>query len=289
MGFFVGFQTVEVEDNGTSFPMAVMYPTEAAAEIITVGPYELEVAKNAIPTGEGLPLVIISHGSGGSHLVYRTLASHLAAHGFVVAMPEHPFDNRRDNSLDGTIENLVNRPRHLRAIINWFYDQSAFQKILKPDATSVIGHSMGGYTALAVAGGVPLSFPRESADGLEKAVDVIKDVRVKALVLMAPATVWYRTVGALDQVDVPILMLVGEKDKYTPSFHSQIVLKGLPESTEIIHRVVENAGHFSFLSPFPPTMSGPAFLPAQDPAGFDRVQFHETLNAEILTFLQSKF
>lgn len=105
---------------------------------------------------------------------------------------------------------------------------------------------------------------------------------------MAPAAVWYREEGALSEIDVPILLLAAEKDKYAPYFHSQIILDGLPDHADIEHRVVDNAGHFSFLSPFPAKMSGPAFIPAHDPPGFDRAHFHKTLNAEVLDFLHRK-
>ncbi len=286
MGFRVGFRTVAVEEGDATFPMAVMYPSETTEETIHLGPYSLNVAKNATPTGDTHPLVVISHGSGGSHLVYRTLGHYLASNGFVVGMLEHPFNNRNDNSLEGTVENLSSRPRHIRSVIDWFYAEPEFEPVLKPDAVCIVGHSMGGYTALAVAGGVPTSFPRESPDGEFGPVSVSKDNRVKALVLMAPAAVWFRVEGALKDVDVPILMLAAEKDKYTPYFHSQIILDGLPDHTEIEHRIVENAGHFSFLSPFPAKMSGTAFLPAHDPPGFDRPLFHEALNVEVLDFLQ---
>jgi hypothetical protein len=32
-------------------------------------------------------------------------------------------------------------------------------------------------------------------------------------------------------------------------------------------------------------MTNPAFAPSQDPPGFNRVQFHQEMNAEILQFL----
>lgn len=287
MDTFVGYCEVELVDDhmGVTFPMAVMYPTCVPGKTERLGPYSMDVSINAAPKEGVFPLILISHGSGGWHLLYRTLAHHLACNGFIVGMPEHPFNNRNNNSLEGTVENLINRPRHIRTAINWFFDSREFARFLKPDDLSIIGHSMGGYTALAVAGGVPTTFPHESPDRQPQKISVISDHRVKALILLAPASVWFMAKGALSEIDLPILMVTAEKDEYTPDFHAQIILEGVPDKTKIQHRIVENAGHFSFISPFPESMTKTIFPPSQDPAGFNRENFHHELNAEVLEFL----
>jgi len=81
-------------------------------------------------------------------------------------------------------------------------------------------------------------------------------------------------------------MLTGEKDEITPPFHAEILEKGLPASTLLEHQIVPNAGHFSFLAPFPPVRVSPQFAPSQDPPGFDRQEFHRKLNPQILRFLR---
>lgn len=289
MNHFVGCRTVELIDSDTAiqFPMVILYPSNISEKPEKLGPYDMSLSINA-PVKEGIyPLVMISHGTGGSPLVYRTLAHYLASHGFIVGLPEHPFNNRNDNSLENTIDNLKNRPKHLKIAIDWFFSHEEFKQHLKPNALTVIGHSMGGYTALALAGGKPTSFARESIDGNEHEIDVVSDSRIKALVLLAPATVWFRYPGALDNVTAPILMITAEKDEYTNDFHSQVVRHGIPATTQIQHKIINNAGHFSFISLFPEKMTTPAFPPSQDPPGFDRKEFLEVLNREILGFLLS--
>jgi len=171
---FVGYCVTELVDQltGSTFPMAVLYPTKVLSRAENLGPYCLEISMDAPLVEAVFPLIMISHGSGGSHLVYRTLAHHLARNGFIVGMPEHPFNNRNNNTLQGTVENLVNRPKHLRTAIDWFFESEKFSKFLKPEAVSIIGHSMGGYTALALAGGIPTSFPSESLDRQPQRIDV---------------------------------------------------------------------------------------------------------------------
>lgn len=124
--------------------MIVMYPTDAPEQTDRMGPYSLEVARDAAPLDGEFRMVLISHGTGGSPLVYRSLARHLARSGFIVGLLEHPFNNRNDNSLEGTVQNLTYRPRHLRMAADWFFEDERFKGLLQPGGHSVIGHSMGG-------------------------------------------------------------------------------------------------------------------------------------------------
>lgn len=284
---YAGCCEVQITDNAlrVTVPMIVMYPTDAPEQTNRIGPYSLKVARDAAPLDGKFRFVLISHGTGGSPLVYRSLARHLARSGFIVGLLEHPFNNRNDNSLEGTVQNLTYRPRHLRMAADWFFEDEKFKGLLQPGGYSVIGHSMGGYTALAAAGGIPTSFPTESPDGEPQQIDVPYDSRIRSLILLAPASVWFRNEGALSNVRLPILMLDVEQDPYTPPFHAQIIMNSVAEPQMIRYRTVENAGHYSFLTPFPAEMISPAFPPSQDPPGFDRVQFHETLKTEVVEFL----
>ena len=281
---FVGCRTLEITDaaRGLAFPLLVLYPTSTPSQPEPIGPYTLEVALEAPIAPGPFPLVLISHGTGGTPLTHRLLAHFLARHGFVVGLPRHHANHRDDNSWHNTPDNLTARPRHLMLAIEGLLAE--FGAALRPDWVALIGHSLGGYTALALAGGQPGSLPHEHADGTPQPIPVAPDARVRALVLLAPATVWYRA-AALREVRVPILLLTGEKDEWTPDFHAQIVLNGVADRRQVQHRIIANAGHYSFFSPFPPERTGPAFPPSQDPPGFDRARFQGELQVEILTFL----
>jgi predicted dienelactone hydrolase len=62
---------------------------------------------------------------------------------------------------------IVGMPEHIRMVVDWFFENKMFKRKIKPNAVSIIGHSLGGYTALAAAGGLPTSFPHETPDGHE--------------------------------------------------------------------------------------------------------------------------
>jgi predicted dienelactone hydrolase len=175
---FVGSRQMQIRDEakGISLPALVLYPTEIPSVPTAFGPYTLDVSPDA-PVAEGrFPVVVISHGNGGSHLIYRAVSTHLARNGYVVAMLEHAGNNRNNNELEGTHENLVNRPRHVRLTIDAVSSDPWFRACAQPD----------GYTALAVAGGTPWSETRQR-------VDVVADPRVRALVLLAPTTACQRS------------------------------------------------------------------------------------------------
>jgi hypothetical protein len=77
-----------------------------------------------------------------------------------------------------------------------------------------------------------------------------------------------------------------ERDEQTPPFHAEIILRGVADPRRVSHRCIAGASHYAFLTPFPPAMRRPGFVPAQDPEGFDRAALHRTLDDEIATFLR---
>lgn len=278
---FVGSKQFVVKDEAKniSFPVLVHYPTYKTSKPIAFGPYKMDVSPDAEMIEGQFPMIIISHGNGGSHLLYRTISTYLAKNGYIVAMLEHYGNNRNNNSLENTIENLETRPRHLSLTIDFLLSDDWFSRHIEPNKIGVIGHSMGGYTALALAGGIP-----RTKEGI--VVEVNSDSRIKAIILLAPGTGWF--MHGLDKVTIPILMFTAEHDPITPKWNGEIVLNYVPDKSKVIFREIENAGHFSFLSPFPETMKNANFLPSTDPDGFDREKFHSQLPIDILDFLYDK-
>lgn len=254
-----------------------LYPARAGSleTLERFGPYALSVARDAPGDGDDHPVVVISHGTGSSPWLFRDLAAHLVRAGFVVALPEHTGDSRSDKSLAGTVEMMQRRPQQLRCVID----------ALGATRVAIVGHSMGGYTALAVAGGEPMALPNQTADHRAHPVEVEHDPRAAALVLFAPATPWFMAPGALANVRVPILLFTGDADPFAPRGFTEIVLRGVVGPVE--HRAIANAGHFACASPFPEAMVSASFPPSQDPPGFDRAAFQPILYAEVEAFLRT--
>ncbi|MBC8070821.1 MAG: hypothetical protein IAG13_21015 [Deltaproteobacteria bacterium] len=282
-----GFRDIYVDDHvqGARMLVRLLYPTRESAAPHAFGPFMADVAIDAAIDGDALRLVVVSHGTGGTPWTHRDLALHLARGGFVVALVQHPGNHRGDDSLANSAINLQNRPRHVRLAIDAaFADEIVGAQLV--EGVAMIGHSLGGYTALAIAGGIPSSFPNESPSGVGGALEVEHDDRVCALVLLAPATVWFMAEGALQDVHgVPILMRTGDKDSHADASQARVVERGLPDATLLDHVVVPGAGHYSFLSAYPEDMKSGAIPPSQDPAGFDRAAYLPLLFDEITAFL----
>ena len=278
--YFVGLRTTRIADpaDASGFPALLMYPSAVPSAPLALGPYTLDASRDAPLAPGRFPLLVISHGGGGSHLVYRDIAAYLARRGYIVAMPEHGGNNRDNNALEGTLANLVKRPRDISLTVDALCADPHLRDGVLADRVALIGHSMGGYTALAVAGGLP-----RYETGQEVAVRA--DGRVKALVLMAPATGWYLPGGRLDRVTAPILLLLAEHDPWAPAWNGELVQSSVPDPSRVSCKMIANAGHFSFLSPFPEAMASPQFAPSTDPAGFDRAAFQRRLHPELLAFL----
>ena len=107
---------------------------------------------------QSIPVIIISHGLGLDSSNFRYLAKHLASHGLAVIVPNHPDVLLKKINLTKLEEakELINRPLDIKYILDELekIDQvhTPFQGKLNLQQVGVFGQSLGGYTALALAG-----------------------------------------------------------------------------------------------------------------------------------------
>jgi predicted dienelactone hydrolase len=277
-----GLRLLDVVDDalGLSFPAVVQYPTAEPPQGVTLGPYHFRATMHAPVAAGPHKLAVVSHGGGGSHLLYRSISTHLAEQGWVVVCLEHPQDNRNDRSLVNTDIAAERRARHASLALDVLLADTALGAHIDATRVAVIGHSMGGVTALSLIGAQPWSASRVP-------LAVHADPRVRAAVLLAPAWQWFMAPGALNNVRAPILAYVAEHDVVTPPASVRRMLGTLPADTPCEVRDVPNGGHFSFLTSFPPALCRADFPPSQDPPGFDRAALHDRLPGEIATWLAS--
>ncbi|WP_216905462.1 alpha/beta hydrolase family protein [Nocardia noduli] len=183
-------------------------------------------------------VVVFVAGAGGDPRRHLPLLEALADNGCRVIAP---CFRRFDTPQPSTVE-LVSR---LRDLID------ALEREASPEAeVTAIGHSIGGWAALCLAGATPYG-----RDG--EPMKVPREPRVGRLVLYAPAAGWFAVPGALDAVTAPMLVYAGALDTVTPVAQATH-LKTAPAPVDL--RVVPDAGHFSFMhTPPPGTHEDPAF------------------------------
>ena len=158
------------------------------------------------------PLVAYSHGNGGISYVASFNMEHLASYGFIVASPDH-LGNTAVESVLGTSDDepvvAMNRPPDISAVITEMLKLSAdpanpFHGAVDAERIGVMGHSFGGFTSLAVAGGFT------GGTG-----EIAADPRIKAVIGLAPYTKLLSDAN-LAAIKVPTLLMVGDKDVTTP-------------------------------------------------------------------------
>src|ERR1700677_759776 len=150
----VGFQKLEIPNgNEPALDLGVWYPTDAPVASGGREPSEQGIAApGAAVNGRNLPLVVISHGGGGSFVSHYDTAVALARAGFVVAAISHRGDSGADQS---QVLKLWRRPAQLQRTITYMLQSWPEHARLNPQKIGAFGFSNGGFTVLVVAGGVP--------------------------------------------------------------------------------------------------------------------------------------
>lgn len=135
--------------------MVVWYPatTHATAQVIDDSPVFVSASavRDAPPTAGEHPLVVLSHGYRGNWSNQMWLASALADQGYIVAAVNHPGSTTHDRSPQAAAQ-LWQRPVDLRRVIEAVVAQPGKFGAVAPQRIAVVGHSLGGWTALEIAG-----------------------------------------------------------------------------------------------------------------------------------------
>jgi predicted dienelactone hydrolase len=238
--------TFSVNDSsrGRVLPVDAWYPVDPADAGGPSSAYDLvfasivsDTALDAPPVSSAgpFPLVVFSHGNDGIRFQSYFLTEHLASHGFVVVAPDHIGNTAADLLFPGTPFEARDRPLDVRFLITRMIEKNAdpsdpFFGRLRRFRIGVVGHSFGGFTALAMAGGFD---------------DVPPDPRVRAILPISPVATGF-TDEELAGIERPALILGGTEDTITP-IDPQSVLAFEGISSRPRWRVdLQGAGHNSF-------------------------------------------
>jgi predicted dienelactone hydrolase len=100
------------------------------------------------------PLIVFSHGFSACASLYNVLLEHYASYGFIVLAPDHT--EQFDISWSDLWKASIDRPSDIRQTLDYAESLTApdgtMAGIIDMEHVAVVGHSYGGYTALAMAG-----------------------------------------------------------------------------------------------------------------------------------------
>ncbi len=296
-------------------PVALYYPTTAAAQPLVMGPFTVTGAPQAEPLPQVKGLIVLSHGTAGTERGHTSLAQALAHSGYLVAALRHPGDNWQDTSLrDGpqAARYFSQRPRQVSHVIDALLQDPLWAGRIARDAqgprVGALGHSAGGYTVLALAGGQadPSRVGRHCAAEGASADPVFchlarhaptsptpptdtatsADPRVRAVVALAPLGA-VLTAESLQRIRVPTRVVEAGADRFlVPRFHAGWVTAQAPQIERV---VLPGAWHFVFMD----TPNRPLPTPDGDvganPEGFDRTAFLAELGPALAAFFDGSW
>jgi predicted dienelactone hydrolase len=241
--------------------VAVLGPTLATADVVRAGTVRdpdllIEVAGLDVavwkPAGgaRSYPLVLFSHGFGGCKTQSTYLMRALADDGMLVVAPDHR--DKGDDCPAGVPEDLP--PDLLQSWGPSFadYRRDDLRKLraalpaeprlsewpIDPARVALVGHSLGGYTVLGLAG----AWPDWKMDA------------IAAVVALAPFSQPLGSDGSRPEIGVPVLFQVGSEDKVrmipatfpasTPADEALRIFTATPAPACIVD--YQGAGHFAW-------------------------------------------
>jgi predicted dienelactone hydrolase len=306
----VGFQQLSIPDAADRpLLIGIWYPSETPTLLRPLESYRQEVALDGTISGDRLPLIVMSHGTGESFSAHYDTAIALAGAGFVVAAVTHTGDNYQDRSYAFTQQNFVGRARHIHRVIDYMLGTWPEHQRLDPKRVGAFGHSAGGFTVLLAIGGIPtfggaVQFCAAHPEAWEcRQIGQVRhegppptevtslasapDLHIRAAVIAAPAAIYNFSSGGLALVTIPLQLWSADDDKITPpQWNTEVLRTALPIAPEF--RAVPGADHFAFVAPCSEALANVATLLCNDPPSFDRVAFHRDFNRAVVTFFSAQ-
>jgi len=214
------------------------------------------------------PLILISHGSQGNADQMSWLCYYLATKGYISVAVNHngtAEEEKQEGMLSLSDFCMWERPKDISAVLDKMLRDPEFSDRIDPERIGCAGFSLGGATAVWVAGAIfsikdlaenepePPAFLKESIEklielsktdpivinSLKHSADSFRDNRIKAVFALAPAIGQGFTGEGLKNITIPVQIVVGDADiiapmerdaghyaKYIPTARPLIILSG---------------------------------------------------------------
>jgi dienelactone hydrolase len=187
----------------------------------------VRIYKPQLQSNDRLPLIIVSHGLGGSRMGYSYLGRHFAANGYIAVHLQHEGSDRSIwsanpfkmlNNLAGATQesHAIDRARDVSFAIDQLLSSPQWQSRIDPQRIGMAGHSYGANTALLVSG---------AQVAREQGALVLRDSRVRAATIISapPFHGEGEMRSILGKINVPTLHVTGTLDDIrVPGYRSNI-------------------------------------------------------------------
>lgn len=308
-----------------ALPTEIWYPVAAAVpvteqEIGPAGHPLFEGGRVAIdaplaPAPKYFPLIVLSHGTGGTGDSLEWLAVALAAHGYIVAAVNHPGNNALEPLTADGFRLWWERTMDLSDVLDGLLADPQIGPRVDRARIGAAGFSLGGYTVIELAGArtdqrafldfckskeadatcVPPEMARaesgeaaaapspEALKSMARSADSYRDARVKAVFAMAPALGEAFSKADLAEITVPLEIVAGDGDVTVP-FRTNAVRYGEWMPAAKVTILPGGVSHYTFTAVCLP--AGMQALPeiCRDNPGVHRDEVHRKVAGMALEF-----
>ncbi len=268
-----GYDRMDVRAAHRAYPLAVSvwYPAGSPTYRVKIGDSLLfdgapAFVGAAIEDGH-FPLFVLSHGSGGNMDALAWLSSGLAQHGAIVLAVNHPGTTSGDSSPRRTVR-LDERAADLSAALDALLADPAFGRHVDPARITALGFSLGGATALGLAGlrfdpGAYADYCATMAQDCiflaKGGVDLTalppgfaadtRDARITAAVAVDPGFTFAATAESVAALEVPVeLINLGNDNRLYAGNVGQTGSALAARLPDARYTVIAPASHFTFLA-----------------------------------------
>jgi predicted dienelactone hydrolase len=267
------------------------------------------------PSLRKLPMIVLSHGTGGSALQLAWLGTQLARAGFIAVAVDHPGNNANEPYTAEGFALWWERATDLSEVIDAMLADPELSGHIDLNRIGAAGFSIGGYTVMELAGattdvsivydqcrqhpetavchvpemkdiGTPdqmlQAVRKTSRESLARSADSFRDQRAKAVFAIAPFGEAL-TQDSLHAIRIPVAIVAGNADPIlSPRDNADWIRSNIRGAQETL--LPGGVAHYTFLDTCTAAGKSTLGVYCADAPGVDRNAVHAQVAAIAVTF-----